>query len=160
MYARDHALIATPIGAVRIEGDDEGLTRVQLGAVESRSARGSADAVRAAADQLAAYFSGDLKQFEVDLPRLRSPRGHVLRQGLIDVGYGETASYGELARRLGSGARAIGQLCARNPFPIIVPCHRILGAGGALGSYSAGDGPATKQWLLDHERRHQSGECA
>ncbi len=77
-----------------------------------------------------------------------------MREGLIAVGYGETVSYGELAKRLDSGPRAIGQLCARNPFPIVVPCHRVLGAGGALGSYSAGDGPATKQWLLDHEQRH------
>jgi methylated-DNA-[protein]-cysteine S-methyltransferase len=154
MYARDHALIATPIGTIRIEGDDEQLTRVLLGAGGDET-RGSAKAVRAAADQLAAYFSGDLNAFDVDLAKLKSPRGAALRDGLIAVRFGETVSYGELARRLDSGPRAIGQLCARNPFPIIVPCHRVLGAGGALGSYSAGDGPVTKQWLLDHERRHK-----
>lgn len=160
MYARDHGIIATPIGTIRIEGDDEALTRVQLGIAGDARVRGSAHAVRIAVDQLTAYFAGVLKQFDVELPQMRSARGDVLRRGLIEIGYGETASYGELARRLGSGARAIGQLCARNPLPIIVPCHRILGAGGALGSYSAGDGPATKRWLLDHERRHeQSGEA-
>lgn len=153
MYARDHALIATPIGSIRIDGDDAGIMRIQLGA--GGGARwGTAAAVREAAGQLEAYFAGELTHFTVVLPRLKSPRGRALRDGLIAVGYGNSMSYGELARRLDSGPRAIGQLCACNPFPIIVPCHRILAAGGALGSYTAGEGPATKQWLLDHERRN------
>lgn len=153
MYAPDHALIATPIGTVRVEGDDEMLLAIRIGA-DGPLRSGTAAPVCAAIEQLDRYFSGDLKYFDVPLPQLRTPRGLVLRDGLIAVGYGATVSYGELARRLDSGPRAIGQLCARNPFPIIVPCHRVLGAGGALGSYSAGDGPATKQWLLDHERQH------
>lgn len=153
MYARDHALIATPIGQIRIEGDSHTLTRIHLGD-DGPPTQGETALVRRAADQISAYFSGDLKEFDLPLPHIDSPRGRALRDGLVALGYGETASYGELARRLDSGPRAIGQLCARNPFPIVVPCHRVLGAGGALGSYSAGDGPATKQWLLDHERRH------
>ncbi|HEY0624201.1 MAG TPA: methylated-DNA--[protein]-cysteine S-methyltransferase [Sphingomonas sp.] len=153
MYARDHALIATPIGPILIEGDTTSLLRIHLGA-EGSPRSGDTVAVREASDQLRAYFSGDLKMFDLPLPAIASPRGRVLRDGLIALRYGETASYGALARRLGSGPRAIGQLCARNPFPIVVPCHRVLGAGGALGSYSAGEGPATKQWLLEHEQRH------
>jgi len=66
---------------------------------------------------------------------------------------GETISYGALARIAGSSPRAIGQACARNPFPIVVPCHRVVGSGGAIGHYSAGRGIITKSWLLDHERR-------
>lgn len=157
MYARDHALIATPIGTIRIEGEDDAVTRVLIGA-GGVPARGTIAAVRAAAAQLDAYFSGELKDFDLPLPIMGSGRGEVLRDGLIAVGYGQTVSYGELAQRLNSGPRAIGQLCARNPLPIVVPCHRVLGAGGVLGSYSAGDGPATKQWLLDHERRHMMGD--
>jgi len=153
MYARDHALIATPIGPIRIEADTETLIRIDLG-VEGTFRRGETTLIGSAADQIDAYFSGDLRDFDLPLPQIASPRGHVLRAGLIALGYDETASYGELARRLDSGPRAIGQLCARNPFPIVVPCHRVLGAGGALGSYSSGDGPATKQWLLDHEQRY------
>ena len=84
---------------------------------------------------------------------LAGPRGEALRAGIAAVGYGETLSYGALARTIGSGARAVGQACARNPYPLVIPCHRILAAGGALGAYSASDGPATKQWLLDHETR-------
>jgi len=153
MYARDHALIATPIGPIRVEGDAEALIRIEVGVKDTRR-RGELAPVRNAADQLKAYFAGDLKAFDLVLPQIVSLRGQVLRAGLIALRYGETASYGELARRLESGPRAIGQLCARNPFPIVVPCHRVLGAGGTLGSYSSGDGPATKQWLLDHEQRH------
>ncbi len=153
MYAPDHALIATPIGMVRVEGDATRLSAIRIGG-EGAMSRGSEVAVRTAVEQIEAYFAGDLKDFDLPLREIRSARGIVLRNGLIAVGYGDTVSYGELARRLDSGPRAIGQLCARNPFPIVVPCHRVLGAGGALGSYSAGDGPATKQWLLDHEQRH------
>jgi methylated-DNA-[protein]-cysteine S-methyltransferase len=154
MYARDHALIATPIGPMRVEGDETAVVRVVIGA-DGLAAMGSTAPVRAAAEQLLAYFSGDLKDFDLPLPALASPRGRELRAGLIALGYGETASYGELARRLQSRPRAMGQLCARNPLPVIIPCHRVTAAGGALGSYSAGDGPATKQWLLDHEQRNR-----
>jgi len=154
MYARDHALIATPIGPMKIEGDECSVLRVAIGA-EGPPAAGATAPVRAAAEQLLAYFSGDLKTFDLPLVPVTSPRGRVLRDGLVALGYGETASYGELARQLQSGPRAIGQLCARNPLPVIIPCHRVTAAGGALGSYSAGDGPATKQWLLDHEQRHR-----
>ncbi len=153
MYARDNAIIATPIGRIRIDGDEDAIIRFHLGADDAER-RGAAASVRAAADQLRAYFAGDLKDFDVLLPRVKSPRGQALRDGLIAVRYGDAMSYGELARWLDSGPRAIGQLCARNPFPIVVPCHRVLAAGGALGSYSASEGPATKQWLLDHEQRH------
>ncbi len=153
MYARDHALIATPIGLVRVEGDEHQLFSVRIEPGRSGVRTGTTKPVRAAADQLAAWFAGARRDFSLQLAPPASARGRVLRDGLVAIAYGETMSYGELARRLGSGPRAIGQLCARNPFPIIVPCHRVTAAGGALGAYSGGDGPRTKQWLLDHERR-------
>ena len=109
-------------------------------------------AIREALRQIEAYFAGRLTAFDLPLAPSPTERGAVLRQGIVDIGYGETASYGALAKAIGSSPRAIGQACARNPFPIVVPCHRILGAGGALGAYSAGNGPITKSRLLDHER--------
>ena len=156
MYARDHALIATPIGNIRVEGDDTALTAIRIGG-EGAPAPGSAAAVRSATEQLAQWFARERESFDLVLAPTGTPRGEVLRAGLIAVGFGETLSYGALARMLGSSPRAIGQLCARNPFPIVVPCHRVLGGGGALGAYSAGDGPKTKSWLLEHERRHTRG---
>lgn len=155
MYARDHALIATPIGLIRIDGDSQ-VSAIRIGG-DGQPQRGNTPAVRAAADQIERWFAGELRQFDLDLEPSATARGQELRDGLIAVGYGDTLSYGALARLLGSAPRAIGQLCARNPFPIVVPCHRIVGAGGALGNYSGGEGPKTKAWLLDHERRH-SGE--
>ncbi|WP_404335887.1 methylated-DNA--[protein]-cysteine S-methyltransferase [Sphingomonas sp. MMS12-HWE2-04] len=156
MYARDHGVIATPIGMLRVEGDDSQLVAVRIGN-SGTPARGSAAAVRAAAEQLEQWFAGERRHFDLTLAPMTTQRGAILRQGLVDIGYGQTLSYGALARLLGSSPRAIGQLCARNPFPIVVPCHRVLGAGGALGQYSGGDGPETKSWLLDHER-HITGD--
>jgi methylated-DNA-[protein]-cysteine S-methyltransferase len=155
MYARDHALIATPLGTIRIEGDDAQILSVHIGAGEPPS-RGSSIAVREATEQLERWFAGELRDFSVAMAPMGTPRGEELRAGLVAIGYGDTLSYGALARQLGSSPRAIGQLCARNPFPIIVPCHRVLGAGGALGHYSGGEGPKTKSWLLEHERRFSS----
>ena len=152
-YAPDHGLIATPIGMVRIEGTAERLTRIAIETTSSAEAAPGGPALREAAAQLRAYFAGRLTVFDLPLVPLPGPRGEALRAGIAAVGYGETLSYGTLARTIGSGARAVGQACARNPYPLVIPCHRILAAGGALGAYSAGDGPATKQRLLDHETR-------
>ncbi|MDV3458598.1 methylated-DNA--[protein]-cysteine S-methyltransferase [Sphingomonas sp. HF-S4] len=156
MYARDHAGIATPIGPIRIEGDETALTSIRIGNAGTMS-KGSAAAVRAAAEQLEQWFAKEREDFDLPLVPTGTPRGDALRAGLIAVGYGETLSYGALAQLLGSSPRAIGQLCARNPYPIVVPCHRVLGSGGALGQYSGGDGPKTKSWLLEHERRLPEG---
>jgi methylated-DNA-[protein]-cysteine S-methyltransferase len=154
-YALDHALIATPIGMVRITGDDECLTGIATelpaGCIE---VVGRTAAVREAAAQLRAYFTGELRDFDLPLAPSGSERGAALRAGILSVGYGDMLSYGALARQLDSGPRAVGQACARNPFPFVVPCHRILASGGRLGAYSGGEGPKTKYWLLDLEARH------
>ena len=152
MYWPDTASLATPIGTVVIEGDDERIYGIRLGPA-SPPQEGSGQATREAAAQIAAYFSGNLRAFDLPLAPAISPRGEALRQAIVAIQHGETASYGELAQVIGSGARALGQACARNPFPLVVPCHRVLRAGGVLGPYSAGEGPATKRWLLDHEQR-------
>ena len=152
-YARDWGVVTTPIGSVRVEGDEARVDAVRILTEREAARRPDYPAVLAAAEQLEAWFEGALKQFDVALTPAKSVRGQALRDGLIAVGYGETLSYGALANLLSSGPRAIGQLCARDPFPIIVPCHRVLGSGGR-GHYSGGGGIVTKQWLLEHERRH------
>lgn len=154
-YAPDHARIATPIGMVRIWGDRETILRIVIESGPSAAeAEGRDSVVREAAAQLRAYFDGRLHDFDIPLIPLPSLRGQVLREGIAAIGYGETLSYGALARSLGSAPRAVGQACARNPYPLVIPCHRVLASGGKLGAYSAGEGPRTKQWLLDHETRH------
>ncbi|QNQ12151.1 methylated-DNA--[protein]-cysteine S-methyltransferase [Sphingomonas alpina] len=154
MYARDFALIATPIGMVRVSGTVSSVESIAIEPGDRDSVAGKATAVIAAAAQLGEWFAGTRNSFDLPLSPAATPRGNMLRQAMIGIPFGETMSYGDLSRSIGSSARAIGQVCARNPFPIIVPCHRVLNADGGLGAYSAGDGPATKSWLLDHERRY------
>jgi methylated-DNA-[protein]-cysteine S-methyltransferase len=151
MYARDAASIATPIGLVRVIGTADRIDAIDIG-VASEAVSNDAPALREAVRQIEAYFAGRLTVFDLPLAPSLTERGKVLRQAIVDIAYGSTASYGALAVAVGSSARAVGQACARNPFPIVVPCHRILGAESALGAYSAGEGPITKARLLDLER--------
>ena len=151
MSSRDHGGIATPIGFVSVTAIGDVVSAITIGG--DSVPRGTGECVSEACDQLEAWFAGDRRSFDLPLLPAKTPRGDVLRNGMVAIGYGETMSYGALALELTSSPRAIGQACARNAFPIVVPCHRVLGAGGALGAYSAGDGPKTKAWLLAHERR-------
>lgn len=154
MYALDHASIATPIGTVQVAalGDVIGSITIETG---QHVSRGTSDAVRRAAIQIEQWFAGERDDFDLSLVPLDSERGTALRHGIMMIGYGDVMSYGALAQKIGSGPRAIGQACARNPLPIIVPCHRVVNAGGAVGAYSGGGGSVTKQWLLAHEQRHR-----
>jgi len=104
--------------------------------------------------QLAEYFQGRRRRFEVPLAAERcSDFGQRVLEALSQVPYAERISYGELARLAGSpgAARAVGRVMAGNRWPIVVPCHRVVGAGGRLTGYSGGTGLDCKQWLLDFE---------
>jgi len=106
--------------------------------------------LRQAKAELAAYFAGDLRQFSVAVRIDGTPFQRAFLQALIDIPFGETREYGDLARRLGVSAQAIGQACGANPIPILIPCHRVLSASG-LGGYSGAGGVETKVALLRHE---------
>ena len=150
------ASLVTPIGTLSIVADRNCLLGVRIGGADASSAPRRDDAlplVEEALRQLAAWFAGTLDRFDLPLAPAGTPRGAALRAAIEGVGYGETESYGVVSRRIDSSPRAIGQACARNPFPLIVPCHRIVGAGGTIGHYSAGAGIATKRWLLAFEAR-------
>jgi methylated-DNA-[protein]-cysteine S-methyltransferase len=107
----------------------------------------------AATRQLAAYFAGDLTEFDLPLdPQGTEFQLRVWRE-LLRIGYGETRSYGEIAARLGhtnAASRAVGVANGRNPIPIVIPCHRVIGADGSLTGYAGG--VDRKQTLLDIER--------
>ena len=104
--------------------------------------------LKAARDQLQAYFNGDLTEFRLPLAPRGTPFHQRVWQALGAIPFGRTRSYGELAAELRSSARAVGTGCGRNPLPIVIPCHRVLGAGGRLGGFSGGAGPKTKRALL------------
>ncbi len=120
---------------------------------EQASERPQNGALAECVAQIDAYFAGTRQAFDLPLAPARSPRGAALRAAISAVPYGSTASYGQLARAHDSGARAMGQVCARNPFPIVVPCHRVTSSGNAPEKYSGGDGVRTKAWLNAHEAR-------
>jgi methylated-DNA-[protein]-cysteine S-methyltransferase len=102
--------------------------------------------------QLAAYFAGELTDFDLRLTPSGTEFQRRVWAGLRTIPYGETTSYGELAAQLGNAgaSRAVGLANGRNPIGIIIPCHRVIGSDGRLTGY--GGGLDRKRWLLDHER--------
>jgi methylated-DNA-[protein]-cysteine S-methyltransferase len=149
----------TPIGRLVLTASPLGVRRVSRPRGPARP-RGTASGPAAgwleqAIRELGEYFAGDRTAFEVpiDLSRVEQPHRAVLEHIRHHLGYGQTTSYGAVARALdlpGAGALAVGTAMARNPVVILIPCHRVLGAGGSLTGYSAG-GVAVKRWLLDRE---------
>jgi len=113
-----------------------------------------------AAVQLREYFNGERTTFDLDLSLEGTPFQQKVWAALREIPYGETISYGDLAARLGrpGAARAVGNANGRNPVAIIVPCHRVIAAGGGLGGYSAG--LERKRFLLDLEARVRAGRIA
>lgn len=104
-----------------------------------------------AAGQLNDYFDGNLTRFDLPLSPAGTEFEQKVWQALEEIPYGKTRSYGDISRQLASHARAIGRACGLNPIPIIIPCHRVLGADGKLHGYSGDGGIDTKQQLLDLE---------
>ena len=102
-------------------------------------------------DQLTDYFDGRLTDFSLPLAPPGTPFQHRVWRAMCDIPHGEVRSYGQLAKILKTGPRAVGTACARNPLPVLIPCHRVVGANGALTGYTGGDGLATKDFLLNLE---------
>jgi methylated-DNA-[protein]-cysteine S-methyltransferase len=147
--------IASPLGALRLYSHGDELCGIYLpeqAAPEGATARRTPILDETAA-QLAEYFAGRRVTFELAL----GPRGtgfqRLVWRALETIPYGATRTYGELAAAIGrpSASRAVGAANGRNPLSIVVPCHRVIGASGALTGYAGG--MAAKQWLLAHERR-------
>jgi len=107
--------------------------------------------------QLAEYFAGSRRTFDLPLRPAATPFRAAVRSALLQIPYGEVRTYLDVARAAGrpGAARAVGQANAHNPYPIIVPCHRVVAANGALGGYlgewGRGDALGKKEWLLRHE---------
>jgi methylated-DNA-[protein]-cysteine S-methyltransferase len=105
-----------------------------------------------AVKQLTAYFTGHDIAFELPLQPAGSPLVSQVCAAMQEIPYGQTTSYGAIAAKIGSVPRAVGGACGRNPIPIIIPCHRVLGSTGRLTGFSGLGGVATKKWLLALER--------
>ena len=153
---------SSPIGLLTLAGHGESLTNLVIeGAAHPPRGRDrwveDAAAFPDVVDQLHAYFAGKRTGFDVAL----CPEGTSFQRrvwdALSDIPYGETATYGDIARRIGqpAAARAVGLANGRNPIPVIVPCHRVIGANGALTGYAGG--LQAKQALLDLEQARRPG---
>lgn len=143
--------ILTPLGDLTVSEDDGRIVAVDWGRGSLQERTPLLDRARA---QLQDYFDGLRTDFDLPL----APEGTAFQRkvwaALTRIPAGETRSYADIGREVGcKAARAIGQANGRNPIPILIPCHRVVGADGSLGGYSGGEGPATKRYLLDLERR-------
>jgi len=141
--------IESPVGRLALEADDDCVTSVRWASAGEEAPKEPPNAVlKEATRQLDRYFKRKLRRF--DLPLAARGTDHQKRVWAMmrDIPFGETATYGGMAAALGSGPRAVGMACGRNPIPIIVPCHRVLGAGGKEGGFSGGRGLPTKRQLL------------
>jgi methylated-DNA-[protein]-cysteine S-methyltransferase len=149
--------VSSPIGAIRLAADDAALVRIVL-----PDERGSRPAARGAAghpvldraaEEIEQWFAGERRSFDLPLRAEGTAFQQQVWAALATIPYGAVWSYGDLARRIGRprAVRAVGAANGRNPLPIVVPCHRVIGASGALTGF--GGGLRAKAWLLDHERR-------
>lgn len=160
--------IPSPIGPLRLMASERGLCAVLFNA--GRNTRLNCEGLLEQSDehpvlmkaekQLNEYFAGRRKDFDLTLDM----RGTVFQvkawRELQKIPYGQTISYGEQARRLGDAgkARAVGMANGRNPLPIVVPCHRVIGVSGALTGFAGG--LPIKEFLLGHESARKDGACA
>ena len=149
----------SPVGDLRIVEHDGAITAIEFSPFRDhdgrpRGARDDENAVLAeAVRQLRAYFDRDLKEFDLPLDPTGSDFQRSVWARLVTIGYGETASYGQIAKQLGksnAASRAVGLANGSNPIPIVIPCHRVIGADGTLTGYAGGI--ERKQALLEIEQ--------
>ena len=149
--------IESPLGKLLLVGDGESLARLAMSPRPNdvpEGGRHDAAAFGAVEEQLRSYFAGELTEFDVPL----APRGSEFQlrvwNALLEIPYGETASYGEIAAAVGrpDAVRAVGATNGRNPIAVIIPCHRVIGADGTLVGY--GGGLDRKRLLLELEAEH------
>lgn len=152
---------ASPLGGILLAADDLGLTGLwfegqkYFAAGLGEHVEGENAAIIAAKRWLDAYFAGARPDIAVPLHLRGSAFRRAVWERLTAIPYGATATYGEIAASLGapSAARAVGGAVGHNPVSIIVPCHRVLGAGGSLTGYAGGT--ERKRWLLELEHAHK-----
>jgi methylated-DNA-[protein]-cysteine S-methyltransferase len=144
-------VIDSPVGPLGLIASEAGLRTVLFDARSIR-AEGRSPVLVEAARQLESYFDGDLVTFDLPLELDGTEFQRRCWLALASIPYGQTVSYGEQARRLGLGpdaARAVGAANGQNPLPIVLPCHRVIGADGSLTGFGGGLG--VKRFLLEHE---------
>jgi methylated-DNA-[protein]-cysteine S-methyltransferase len=152
--------LESPLGTIRLDGQGDDLVGLYLddhpaAPPPDPAATRADDALADARHQLEQYFAGERTTFDLPLAPRGTPFQLEVWAALAEIPYGDTASYRDIAERIGrpTSTRAVGAANGRNPLSIVVPCHRVIGADGSLTGY--GWGVERKVWLLDHERAHR-----
>jgi methylated-DNA-[protein]-cysteine S-methyltransferase len=151
--------LLTPLGDVTLSEEEGAIVALDWGRGRDQA---PTPLLREARDQLQDYFDGRGLVFRLPLAPRGTPFQRRVWAALQRIPPGETRSYAAIAREIASAPRAVGQANARNPIPILIPCHRVVAADGALGGYSGEGGPAAKRFLLAHEAHalHRAGPAA
>ncbi len=158
-----YSIVDSPVGPLLVAMDRNALIRLEY-TFTGRDLRPDPAWVRDDAAlgevrrQIVEWFAGDRTVFEFELSYRGNPFQRAVWEAMRRIPYGETRTYGEIAREIGEGpaaARAVGSACGDNPLPLVIPCHRVVGAGGTLTGFSHGapGGLDVKRQLLDHEFR-------
>jgi len=142
-----HRTLHTPLGLMRITASNGAITAIDW---TDSPAEDSSPELDEACRQLTAYFNGHLTEFDLPLRVEASEFQQKVCAAIAAIPFGHTRTYGDIARDLGAPAQAVGTGCGGNPIPVIIPCHRVLGAS-SLGGFSARGGVESKVWLLRHE---------
>lgn len=150
---RHTAYYPSPIGTVTITGEDGFITSLYVNREKPEENANLPAYMASAIAQLDDYFHGKLMQFSLPIRSHAPSFTQRAWDALREIPYGKRRSYGEIAKAIGNpkAARAIGNACNRNPLPLIVPCHRVVGSAGEMTGFALGI--ETKAWLLSHEQR-------
>lgn len=146
--------ISTPVGYLEITTDEEFLLSVKFTGEFTQKADFQPDILKETIQQITGYFNGERKEFNVRIKPAGSSFQLKVWEQVMKVPYGQTSSYLDIAHQTGSknNTRAVGLANGKNPLPIIIPCHRIIGTNGKLTGYAGG--LEKKKWLLQHEIKH------
>ncbi len=140
--------VDSPVGRLAVEADHDAVTSVRWSNGGSAGDTSTTPVLEEAVRQLEQYFARKRTRFDLPLAARGTDFQKSVWNMMCEIPFGGTATYGGMAMALGSGPRAVGMACGRNPIPIIVPCHRVLGSGGKEGGFSGGQGLPTKRQLL------------
>jgi methylated-DNA-[protein]-cysteine S-methyltransferase len=148
------SVYVSPIGPIGIRTDDRQILEIELGTDWKSDEQPSALA-QVLMRELDQYFLGRLHQFTIPFPIRGTPFKQSVLRALLEIPYGETVSYQDVAKKIGNpkACRAVGTACATNDLPLVIPCHRVIKSDHSVGRF--GNSPRTKQWLIDLEKSHK-----
>lgn len=155
MSAEFDAVLKTPFGALGVRTEGKTIAGIRFLPPGTPAVKARNPLAERACEQLAAFLANPKARFDLPLEPAGTNFQRSVWRAIAAIPPGRTLTYGEIAKRLKSAPRAVGQACGRNPYPVVVPCHRVVAADGGLGGFANARGGYlldTKRWLLEHER--------